>query len=126
MEARHVERALQTGMIEIAPLAFMRGRTLANAFIILDEAQNTTPTQMKMFLTRLGENSRMAITGDPSQVDLPLGAKSGLVDAMETLRGVNGITVIEFTDADVVRHTLVTRMVRAYERFESDQRGKNP
>jgi phosphate starvation-inducible PhoH-like protein len=114
MPGEQVDRRLQAGEIEIAPLAFMRGRTLANAFIILDEAQNTTPTQMKMFLTRLGENSRMAITGDPSQVDLPLGAKSGLVDAMETLRGVNGITVIEFTDADVVRHPLVTRIVRAY------------
>ncbi|MBM3546714.1 MAG: PhoH family protein [Alphaproteobacteria bacterium] len=114
MPGDQVDRRLQAGEIEIAPLAFMRGRTLANSFIILDEAQNTTPTQMKMFLTRLGENSRMAITGDPSQVDLPLGAKSGLVDAMETLRGVNGITVIEFTDADVVRHPLVTRIVRAY------------
>jgi len=114
MPGDQVDRRLQAGEIEIAPLAFMRGRTLANSFIILDEAQNTTPTQMKMFLTRLGENSRMAVTGDPSQIDLPLGAKSGLNDAMETLRGVNGITVVEFTDADVVRHPLVTRIVRAY------------
>ncbi len=114
MPGDQVDRRLQAGEIEIAPLAFMRGRTLANSFIILDEAQNTTPTQMKMFLTRLGENSRMAVTGDPSQVDLPLGAKSGLADAMETLRNVNGITMVEFTDADVVRHPLVTRIVRAY------------
>jgi phosphate starvation-inducible PhoH-like protein len=114
MPGDQVDRRLQAGEIEIAPLAFMRGRTLANSFIILDEAQNTTPTQMKMFLTRLGENSRMAVTGDPSQIDLPLGAKSGLNDAMETLRGVNGITLVEFTDADVVRHPLVTRIVRAY------------
>ncbi|MSP50481.1 MAG: PhoH family protein [Alphaproteobacteria bacterium] len=114
MPGDQVDRRLQAGEIEIAPLAFMRGRTLANSFIILDEAQNTTPTQMKMFLTRLGENSRMAVTGDPSQVDLPLGAKSGLADATETLRGVNGVTMVEFTDADVVRHPLVTRIVRAY------------
>ena len=114
MPGDQVDRRLQAGEIEIAPLAFMRGRTLANSFIILDEAQNTTPTQMKMFLTRLGENSRMAVTGDPSQVDLPLGAKSGLADAMETLRNVTGITMVEFTDADVVRHPLVTRIVRAY------------
>ena len=109
-----VQKAFERNALEIAPLAFMRGRTLNNAFVILDEAQNTTPTQMKMFLTRLGENSRMAVTGDPSQVDLPLGAKSGLADAMETLRNVNGITMVEFTDADVVRHPLVTRIVRAY------------
>jgi phosphate starvation-inducible PhoH-like protein len=114
MPGDQVDRRLQAGEIEIAPLAFMRGRTLANSFIILDEAQNTTPTQMKMFLTRLGEHSRMAVTGDQSQVDLPLGAKSGLNDALETLRGVPGITMVEFTDADVVRHPLVTRIVRAY------------
>jgi phosphate starvation-inducible PhoH-like protein len=114
MPGEQVDRRLTSGEIEIAPLAFMRGRTLANSFIILDEAQNTTPTQMKMFLTRLGENSRMAVTGDPSQIDLPLGAKSGLNDALETLRGVEGVTMTEFTDADVVRHPLVTRIVRAY------------
>jgi phosphate starvation-inducible PhoH-like protein len=114
MPGEQVDRRLQAGEIEIAPLAFMRGRTLANSFIILDEAQNTTPTQMKMFVTRLGENSRMAVTGDPSQIDLPLGAKSGLNDALETLKGVTGVTVTEFTDADVVRHPLVTRIVRAY------------
>ena len=114
MPGDQVDRRLQAGEIEIAPLAFMRGRTLANSFIILDEAQNTTPTQMKMFLTRLGENSRMAVTGDPSQIDLPLGAKSGLNEAVDILRGVNGVTMVEFTDADVVRHPLVTRIVRAY------------
>lgn len=109
-----VVRRLGTGEIEVAPLAFMRGRTLANAFIILDEAQNTTPTQMKMFLTRMGENSRMAITGDLSQVDLPLGARSGLRDAMETLDGVDGISFVRFTEQDVVRHPMVTRIVKAY------------
>jgi phosphate starvation-inducible PhoH-like protein len=114
-----VVKRLGTGEIEIAPLAFMRGRTLANAFIILDEAQNTTPTQMKMFLTRMGENSRMAVTGDLSQVDLPLGARSGLRDALETLNGVEGATFVTFTDADVVRHPLVTRIVRAYSAFEN-------
>ncbi len=114
MPGDQVDRRLQAGEIEIAPLAFMRGRTLANSFIILDEAQNTTPTQMKMFLTRLGENSRMAVTGDPSQIDLPLGAKSGLNEAVDILRDVKGVTMVEFTDADVVRHPLVTRIVRAY------------
>ncbi len=114
MPADQVAKRLESGEIEVAPLAFMRGRTLANAYIILDEAQNTTPTQMKMFLTRLGENGRMAVTGDLSQVDLPLGAKSGLRDAVETLDGVEGTTFVRFTDVDVVRHPLVTRIVRAY------------
>jgi phosphate starvation-inducible PhoH-like protein len=107
-------KGIESGEIEVAPLAFMRGRTLANAFVILDEAQNCTPVQMKMFLTRLGENSRMAITGDPSQVDLPLGAKSGLKDALEVLDGVEGVATVRFSDADVVRHPLVTRVVKAY------------
>ena len=110
-----VMNRLQNGDIEVAPIAFMRGRTLSNCFIILDEAQNTTPVQMKMFLTRLGENSRMVVTGDLTQVDLPTGARSGLTDAVETLGGVDGIATIRFTEADVVRHPLVTRMVRAYE-----------
>ncbi|MEQ8398944.1 PhoH family protein [Thalassobaculum sp.] len=118
MPGEQVERRLAAGEIEVAPLAFMRGRTLANAFVILDEAQNTTPTQMKMFLTRLGENSRMAITGDLSQVDLPLGNKSGLRDAVEALDSVEGVSFIEFTAADVVRHPLVTRIVHAYNRRE--------
>lgn len=107
-------KGIESGEIEVAPLAFMRGRTLANSFVILDEAQNCTPVQMKMFLTRLGENSRMAITGDPSQVDLPLGAKSGLKDALDVLDGVPGVATVRFSDADVVRHPLVTRIVKAY------------
>jgi len=110
-----VERAITAGVIEIAPLAFMRGRTLANAAVILDEAQNTTSMQMKMFLTRLGENSRMIITGDPSQVDLPRGVKSGLVEALQLLNGVEGISVVRFKDTDVVRHPLVGRIVQAYD-----------
>ncbi|HUI18341.1 MAG TPA: PhoH family protein [Alphaproteobacteria bacterium] len=115
LPAEQVMKRLGNGEIEIAPLAFMRGRTLSNAFIILDEAQNTTPVQMKMFLTRLGENSRMAVTGDLTQIDLPLGARSGLTDAIEVVQGVPGITFIRFTDKDVVRHGLVTRVVRAYD-----------
>ena len=115
MEARHVDRSLQTGIIEIAPLAFMRGRTLTNAVVLLDEAQNTTSMQMKMFLTRLGENSRMIVTGDPSQVDLPPGQKSGLVEAVRVLDGVEGIGRVRFRDVDVVRHDLVRRIVTAYE-----------
>ena len=115
MEARHVERALQTGLFEIAPLAFMRGRTLTNAVVLLDEAQNTTSMQMKMVLTRLGEGSRMIITGDPSQIDLPYGQKSGLVEAARILDGVEGIARIRFNEADVVRHELVKRIVTAYE-----------
>ena len=115
MDARIVERALQSGEIEIAPLAFMRGRTLTNAAIILDEAQNTTSMQMKMFLTRLGENSRMIVTGDPSQVDLPNGQTSGLSEAMRLLAGVEGIAQVTFTASDVIRHELVARIVAAYE-----------
>ena len=115
MDARIVERALQAGEIEIAPLAFMRGRTLTNAAIILDEAQNTTSMQMKMFLTRLGENSRMIITGDPSQVDLPNGQTSGLAEAARLLEGVEGIAQVRFTGEDVIRHELVARIVAAYE-----------
>ena len=115
MDARIVERALQGGEIEIAPLAFMRGRTLTNAVIILDEAQNTTTMQMKMFLTRLGENSRMIVTGDPSQVDLPNGQASGLAEAVKLLDGVDGIAQVKFTAEDVIRHELVARIVAAYE-----------
>jgi phosphate starvation-inducible PhoH-like protein len=111
-----VERDLEAGVIEIAPLAFMRGRTLANAYVILDEAQNTTSMQMKMFLTRLGENSKMVVTGDPSQVDLPFGMTSGLEEAISLLRGVPGIEAVRFTGADVVRRDLVARIVDAYDR----------
>jgi phosphate starvation-inducible PhoH-like protein len=115
MERGMVERALQSGEIEIAPLAFMRGRTLANAVAILDEAQNCTPMQMKMFLTRLGENSRMIVTGDPSQIDLPDGQTSGLVEAVDLLGDVEGIAQVAFSAADVVRHELVARIVAAYD-----------
>jgi len=111
-----VERDLESGVIEIAPLAFMRGRTLANAFVILDEAQNTTSMQMKMFLTRLGENSKMVVTGDPSQIDLPNGMKSGLEEAVALLTNVPGIEAVRFTGADVVRRDLVARIVEAYDR----------
>jgi phosphate starvation-inducible protein PhoH and related proteins len=116
MDARIVERTLQTGEIEIAPLAFMRGRTLSNAVIILDEAQNTTAMQMKMFLTRLGENSRMIVTGDPSQVDLPPGQTSGLAEATRLLRNVEGIGHVVYTAEDVIRHELVARIVDAYDK----------
>jgi phosphate starvation-inducible PhoH-like protein len=111
-----VERDLESGVIEIAPLAFMRGRTLANAFVILDEAQNTTSMQMKMFLTRLGENSKMVITGDPSQIDLPPGMASGLEEAVRLLADVPGITAVRFSSADVVRRDLVAKIVEAYDR----------
>jgi phosphate starvation-inducible PhoH-like protein len=115
-----VLKRLESGEIEIAPLAFMRGRTLANAIVILDEAQNTTPVQMKMFLTRLGEYSRMVVTGDLSQIDLPIGARSGLAEAVATLEGMKGASFIRFTNDDVVRNPLVTRIVRAYEKREKE------
>ncbi len=115
-----VLKRLESGEIEIAPLAFMRGRTLANAVVILDEAQNTTPVQMKMFLTRLGEYSRMVVTGDLSQIDLPIGARSGLAEAVATLEGMKGAAFIRFTNNDVVRNPLVTRIVRAYEKREKE------
>ena len=116
-----VERAMTSGVIEIAPLAFMRGRTLANAAVILDEAQNTTSMQMKMFLTRIGENSKMIVTGDPSQVDLPSGQKSGLVEAMEILPNIQGVEKIIFTSKDVVRHRLVVEIVNAYDKASKKQ-----
>ncbi|WEJ58461.1 PhoH family protein [Devosia sp. FJ2-5-3] len=115
MKPENVERCITSGIIEVAPLAFMRGRTLANAVVILDEAQNTTSMQMKMFLTRLGENSKMIVTGDPTQVDLPRGERSGLVEAVNLLDGVEGVHISRFNDKDVVRHALVGRIVRAYE-----------
>ncbi len=118
MPSTQVVKRLEKGEIEVAPLAFMRGRTLANAFVILDEAQNTTAVQMKMFLTRLGENSSMVITGDLSQIDLPGGVRSGLRDAMETVSGVGGVAFVTFSEADVVRHPLVSRIVRAYGKAE--------
>ncbi len=112
---RHIER----GSIEIAPLAYMRGRTLSNSFIILDEAQNTTREQMKMFLTRMGENSRIVVTGDVTQIDLPKNIKSGMVDAIEVLDGVEGIEIVKLSAKDVVRHELVTKIIQAYEKAES-------
>lgn len=115
LPAEQVDKKLALGEIEIAPLAFMRGRTLANSFVILDEAQNTTPMQMKMFLTRLGENSRMVVNGDLSQVDLPRGVISGLRDALDTLRNVPNISSVTFSSNDVVRHGLVAKIVQAYE-----------
>jgi phosphate starvation-inducible PhoH-like protein len=115
MDPRMVERGMQTGMIEVAPLAFMRGRTLSNACVLLDEAQNTTSVQMKMFLTRLGEGSRMIVTGDPTQVDLPPGQISGLGEAVGLLSGLEGVGHVRFADSDVVRHDLVRRIVTAYE-----------
>lgn len=115
LPAEQVQRRLTNGEIEVAPLAFMRGRTLSNAFVILDEAQNTTPMQMKMFLTRLGNNSRMVVTGDVTQIDLPSGIKSGLKEAVRILKGIDEIKIIEFTGKDVVRHPLVSLIVHAYE-----------
>jgi phosphate starvation-inducible protein PhoH and related proteins len=120
MEGRLVERALQTGVIEIAPLAFMRGRTLANALILLDEAQNASSMQMKMFLTRLGEGSRMIITGDPTQIDLPPGQTSGFAEAIALLKDVEGIGHVKFGHQHVVRHDLVRRIVQAYEERAAD------
>jgi len=126
LPADQLARRLGTGEIEVAPIAFMRGRTLSRAFVILDEAKNTTPMQMKMFLTRLGEGSRMVVTGDPSQVDLPSGTRSGLAEALDILAGVEGIAVVRFTDRDVVRHEFVARIVRAYEAHERAARDAEP
>lgn len=122
MPGEQVVRRMGTGEIEVAPLAFMRGRTLAHAYVILDEAQNTTAVQMKMFLTRMGEGSHMVITGDLSQVDLPQGVRSGLAEALETLEGVAGIAVCRFDRRDVVRHPLVARIVDAYDQHEAARR----
>jgi phosphate starvation-inducible PhoH-like protein len=115
LDMERVQRHMADGIIEVAPLAFMRGRTLQGSFIILDEAQNTTPEQMKMFLTRLGFDSKAIVTGDPSQTDLPRGQRSGLRDALELLDDVRGIGHVRFTDADVVRHPLVAAIIRAYD-----------
>src|SRR5678810_771063 len=118
-DAERVDRHLERGVIEIAPIAFMRGRTLNDAFVILDEAQNTTPEQMKMFLTRIGFNSKAVITGDVTQIDLPVGKMSGLIEARKVISGVEGISFIHFNDRDVVRHPLVQRIVRAYESYSA-------
>ena len=121
MEAEKANRLIDSGVIEIAPLAFMRGRTLNDSFIILDEAQNTTSEQMKMYLTRLGFNSKTVITGDITQVDLPSGRMSGLVEAEKLLRGISGLCFIYFSDRDVVRHRLVQMIIKAYEKFEKSR-----
>jgi phosphate starvation-inducible PhoH-like protein len=117
LEADKIEKLLERNTIEVAPLAFMRGRTLNDSFIIMDEAQNTSPEQMKMILTRQGFNSKMVVTGDVTQIDLPPGQRSGLIEAIDVLRGVEGISFVQFDDRDVVRHNLVQKIVRAYERY---------
>src|SRR5579871_1927681 len=116
LEAEKIEKLLERNTIEVAPIAFMRGRTLNDSFIIMDEAQNSTPEQMKMILTRQGFNSKMVVTGDPTQIDLPAGLRSGLIEVVDVLRGIDGITFVQFDDRDVVRHSLVQKIVRAYER----------
>ena len=121
MGVESYQRMVERGTLEVAPLAFMRGRTLSDAFVILDEAQNTTPEQMKMFLTRLGAGSRCIVTGDTSQIDLPKGKRSGLLEAMDVLRDVDGVSIIELTAKDVVRHELVQKIVRAYEAYEAKE-----
>jgi phosphate starvation-inducible PhoH-like protein len=122
MPADRVQAAIDAGEIELAPLAFMRGRTFSNAFVILDEAQNTTRTQMKMFLTRMGERSRMVITGDLSQIDLPKDVKSGLADCVPKIEHIPGIDTIRFTDGDVVRHPLAQKIIRAYDDWEAKKK----
>lgn len=124
MPAEKVEECMANGEIELAPLAFMRGRTLSNAAVILDEAQNTTPTQMKMFLTRMGENSRMLITGDLSQTDLPRDVKSGLRDCIPKVESIEGVTVIRFSETDVVRHELAARIVKSYDQWEAKKKAR--
>ena len=117
IEAEKIEKLLERNTIEVAPIAFMRGRTLNDSFIILDEAQNVTPEQMKMILTRQGFNSKMVVTGDPTQIDLTTGQRSGLIEVIDVLRGVEGIRFVQFDDRDVVRHSLVQKIVKAYERY---------
>jgi len=117
LDSDRVEKLLERNVIEVAPIAFMRGRTLNDSFIILDEAQNSTPEQMKMVLTRQGFNSKMVVNGDITQIDLPNGRRSGLIDAIDVLRGVEGISFVQFDEKDVVRHTLVQRIVKAYEKY---------
>ncbi len=121
LDPERTERMIEKGTIEIAPIAFMRGRTLNDAFVILDEAQNTTSEQMKMFLTRLGFNSKAVITGDITQVDLPEGRRSGLMEAVDVVKGVLGISFVYFTERDVVRHQLVQRIIRAYEEYDQSR-----
>lgn len=122
--AENYQRHMERGTIEIAPLAYMRGRTLDDSFIILDEAQNTTPEQMKMFLTRLGYSSRAVVTGDLSQTDLPIGKRSGLAVAAHVLQDIEGVGIHTFTERDVVRHPLVRRIISAYEKYEKAEKAK--
>ena len=122
--AENYQRFVERGNIEVAPLAYMRGRTLDDSFIILDEAQNTTPEQMKMFLTRLGMNSKAVITGDITQIDLPDSRRSGLVEAMRVLKNIDDIAVIQFTEKDVVRHVLVQKIIKAYEKYYEEGKHK--
>jgi phosphate starvation-inducible protein PhoH and related proteins len=125
LEADRLERFLENGIVEVAPLAFMRGRTLNDSFVILDEAQNTTSEQMKMFLTRLGFNSKAVITGDITQIDLPNDRRSGLVEAIDVVGKIEGISLIYFDERDVVRHSLVQRIIKAYDEFNGGQPGSN-
>jgi len=124
IEVEKIEKMIERNTIEVAPLAFMRGRTLNDAFIIMDEGQNTSPEQMKMILTRQGFNSKMVVTGDLTQMDLPNNKRSGLLEATEVLRGVEGISFIHFDERDVVRHSLVQRIVRAYEKYNEGVAGR--
>jgi phosphate starvation-inducible PhoH-like protein len=126
LDVQKVLRMMEQGIIEIAPLAYMRGRTLSETFLILDEAQNTTPEQMKMFLTRIGTGTRAVVTGDPSQNDLPSGKRSGLSHALKVLRGVDGVGFCPFSAADVMRHQLVQRIILAYDRDDQRRRTQSP
>ena len=122
--AAKLQDMMDKHIIQIAPLAFMRGRTLSDAVVILDEAQNTTPAQIRMFLTRMGWNTKMIITGDMTQIDLPHDQKSGLKEALQLLSGIEGISVVEFNKKDIVRHKLVTRIVNAYEAYDKARQGE--
>ena len=121
LDYEKIQRKIESGAIEIAPLAFMRGRTLKNSFAILDEAQNATPTQIKMFLTRIGENSKLVVNGDPSQIDLPNKKQSGVVDSQKILKEIKEIGIINFDHQDVIRHPLVTKIVEAYQKNSDDK-----
>ena len=125
LDADKLERFLEKGIVEVAPLAFMRGRTLNDSFVILDEAQNTTSEQMKMFLTRLGFNSKAVVTGDITQIDLPTGRRSGLVEALEVVGRIEGIAFMKFDERDVVRHNLVQQIIKAYEEFGTSEARRN-
>src|SRR5947209_14356381 len=125
MDFERAEQLVERGVIEVAPLAFMRGRTVNDAFVILDEAQNSTTEQMKMFLTRLGYESKAVVTGDITQVDLPNGQRSGLLEAQQILDGIDGIQFCTFTEVDVVRHPLVQQIIKAYDRLDADKKSRS-